>query len=289
MIRLAAGAARADVAPAMGAGLADLRVADCPVLRPWSGRLDEGPFSLALNLLAPFSNRIAGGFAFAGRRYDLAPNLASEPLPIHGDAFQKPWAATMQAPDHLRLSLADGAFGPLLYTAEAEYRLTPARLTLDLRLTSRADCPLPFGGGFHPWFPRSDDTRLQFRATGCWPEDSRHLPATPAPVPTPADWRWDRSRPLPQGWINAGFSGWDGSAAIGQGPGAVSVRLSAPGLSTALVYSPSGSADFFCFEPVSHPVDAHNLPERPGLVTLATGESLGWQMTLEWETPRPTA
>jgi len=33
---------------------------------------------------------------------------------------------------------------------------------------------------------------------------------------------------------------------------------------------------------VSHPVDAHNLPGRPGLVTLAPGESLTLVVRIGW-------
>jgi aldose 1-epimerase len=43
------------------------------------------------------------------------------------------------------------------------------------------------------------------------------------------------------------------------------------------LYSPGAKAGFFCFEPVIHPVDAHNLPEGPkanGLTILANGETL---------------
>jgi aldose 1-epimerase len=44
-----------------------------------------------------------------------------------------------------------------------------------------------------------------------------------------------------------------------------------------VVFSPAADADFFCFEPVSHPVDAFNLPARPdayGLKVLSSGETL---------------
>ena len=46
-------------------------------------------------------------------------------------------------------------------------------------------------------------------------------------------------------------------------------------LRTYILYSPGRDASFFCFEPVSHVVDAHNLPGGPeanGLAILAAGE-----------------
>lgn len=285
MIALRAGAAEAVVAPDMGGGLASLGVAGRPVLRPWSGRTEDGPFALALNLLAPFSNRIDGGFDLDGRRHDLEPNLAGEPLAIHGDAFQRAWKVAARSGHCVTLALPDGEFGPFRYAAQVDYRLAPGDLAISLQLTSRARVPLPFGGGFHPWFPRSAATRLRFDAAGHWPEDARHLPASKTPEPAPPDWRWSEPGPLPAGWINAGFSDWNGAAEVRQGREAVSVRLSAQNLTTIILYAPSSEAGFFCLEPVSHPVNAHNLPGQPGLLTLQPGESLSWSLELKWSAP----
>jgi len=40
-----------------------------------------------------------------------------------------------------------------------------------------------------------------------------------------------------------------------------------------IVYVPAGR-DFFCVEPVDHPINAHNLPGQPGLSLLAPGAAL---------------
>ncbi|MFN4128238.1 MAG: hypothetical protein ACK4GC_00215, partial [Paracoccaceae bacterium] len=186
MIRLAAGQAWAEVTPTMGAGLAGLFVEDRPVLRPWSRQVADGPFALAMNLLAPFSNRISGGFSLSGTTYCMAPNLNGEPFPIHGDAFQREWRVSAQDVASATLTLPDGDFAPFRYCARVTYELTPTSLQVRLGLTNLAAIGLPFGLGFHPWFPRDSDTRLRFHATGYWPEDSRHLPSTTAPVALPA-------------------------------------------------------------------------------------------------------
>ena len=50
-----------------------------------------------------------------------------------------------------------------------------------------------------------------------------------------------------------------------------------PRLTTFILYSPASDADFFCFEPVTHPVDAHNRPGGPeanGLTVLVPGDTL---------------
>ena len=284
MITLTAGPSKAKIIAEMGAGLASLSVDEKPLLRPWSGRVQDGPFALACNLLVPFSNRISGGgFGHEGVRHSLDPNLPGEVCPIHGDGFQRPWQAVDVTGNRAELCLSGGAIGPFRHSASVRYYLTQGSLETRLSVTNTGDLALPFGLGLHPWFPRDDDTRLQFNATGKWPKGPDHLPTSQIPVPFGTACPWARPEPLPQGWINAGFSGWDGRARIVQGKAAMSLQIACTGLGTTLIYSPSANADFFCFEPVSHPVDAHNLPGQPGLVRLAPGADFNVSMTLNWE------
>ena len=83
---------------------------------------------------------------------------------------------------------------------------------------------------------------------------------------------------MPPGWINNAFLEWDGRARIDWTDRDLSLDVTADApLRTFIVYSPGASADYFCFEPVSHPVDAHNLGEpieKTGLVELAPGETI---------------
>lgn len=268
----------------MGAGLAGLWAGERPVLRPWTGRLEDGPFALSCNLLVPFSNRISGGgFAYEGKHYSLAANLQGEACPIYGDAFQRPWRTVALTEGSAELRLGKGEIGPFRHSAAISYELSQGSLETRLSVTNTGDVVLPFGLGLHPWFPRDEDTRLQFCATGQWPEAPDHLPATKTPVPFVGECPWQEPAPLPKGWINCGFSGWDGRTEITQGKAAKSLRITSEGLGTALLYSPSASADFFCFEPVSHPVDAHNLSGQPGLARLQPGDTLSARVSLIWD------
>jgi aldose 1-epimerase len=268
----------------MGAGLSGLWVGEKPALRPWSGRVEDGPFALSCNLLVPFSNRISGGgFVYEGSQYSLAANLPGEASPIHGDGFQRPWQTVELTEVRAELRLGSGEIGPFRHSATVSYEVSQGSLETRLAVTNTGDLALPFGLGLHPWFPRDDDTRLQFCATGHWPETPDHLPATRAPLPFAAGCPWQKPAPLPQGWINCGFSGWDGRAEITQGKAAMSLQIVSAGLGTALLYSPSASAGFFCLEPVSHPVDAHNLSGQPGLARLQPGDTLSARMTLIWD------
>ena len=268
------------VFPKMGAGLAryDLLFEGRreQILRP-APEAPRDPFELALNLLIPWSNRISGGgFRCRGIFHALAPNLVGEAFPIHGDAFYSVWRVTEARPDAVRLAFANSGIGPFLYDAEIHYRLVVGALTMELAIVSRSPIALPFGFGFHPWFVRTRQTWLQAPAATVWLEDERHLPTGSAFARQRPEWNFTSSRLLPAGWINNGFEGWSGAATIDWRDRDVRVALTADArLSTYVLYSPSASADFFCFEPVSHPVDAHNLSDgraSHGLVTVAPGE-----------------
>lgn len=285
LLELASGTARLLVAPAMGGGIARLDVNEAPVLRPFKGD-EKAPFSLASNILVPFSNRISGGgFSWNGRFHRLSPNLPGEAFPIHGDGFLKPWQPSYTE-NGLALALADGAIGPWRYSARQSFQLSQNRLSVSLEVTNEGDFALPFGGGFHPWFPRSQSTRLFFEADSVWLEDDRNLPIKSIPLKDNPKWRFYQARPLPTTWINNGYSKWSRLARIEQGEDAVSCTLTASAnLTDALVYSPGETSDFFCFEPVSHPVDAINLPGAPGLCELSSGERLEMSFMLEWNFP----
>lgn len=282
MLKLKAGDALLSLQPQMGGGVAGLWVGDKPVLRPWSGNLEEGPFALASNILVPFSNRIDSGFSFDGTYYPMAKNMEADPFAIHGDGFQKDWSVTSANESEAMVHLSDGAFGPFLYEATQTFSLTGDGLTNSLTMTNRADIALPFGGGFHPWFPRSAQTRLKVHAPDHWPEGEGSLPANDAPQTPPDDFDFAGGKPLPDRWINCAFSNWDGLARIEQGEDAISLSLSSSTLTTAIIYSPEPDCGFFCFEPVSHPVNAHNLPGMPGLKVLQPGENLSMAMVLDW-------
>lgn len=283
-IELRAGAAQARIAPARGASVTGLWVGGIPVLRPASRDAEDGPFSVSSIVLAPFSNRVSRPFPWRDGTVALDRNIETEAFPIHGDAFQRTWEVWDLTTTRAVLHLAEGAFGPLRYAATLTFDLSPERLGIALVLVSRSDGPMPFGIGFHPWFPRDADTRLAFTARGVWEEDAHHLPVAATPAPIPEVWDFSAGRALPEVWINNGFDGWDGILRIDQRRAGVSVAMSVDGpLSTLIVFSPDATSDFFCAEPVSHPVDAHNLPGMPGLATLAPGDRLGASMDLTWE------
>ena len=181
--------------------------------------------------------------------------------------------------------LDDGAIGPYRYVASVTYALRGGALDARLTVENRAGMRLPYGLGFHPWFPRGARTRLQATAERVWLEDARHLPTGLAPLTEHPWWDLSRASLLPAGWVNNAFVGWNRRATIAQPAQGIAVELTAsPELGVFILYSPSHDAGFFCFEPVSHPVDAHH---GEGLTVLGAWETMSATMRLEWaETAR---
>jgi aldose 1-epimerase len=273
------GRARAVVRPDLGAGLSSYDLADgTPLFRPAPGDTRD-PFALANILLVPWSNRIGGsGFAFAGEHFALLRNVPGEALPIHGSGFAQAWRVTQATSTRVDLELECDEPPPFRYTARASYELQDGTLRIVLSVVNAASLALPYGVGLHPWLPRTPRTTLQLPAGGVWLENPQHLPTEHVAIATRPDWDFSAARALPASWINNAFTGWSHRAIVGWPERGVGLEiLAGPALDTCIVFSPGGDSDFVCVEPVSHPVDAHNLPGGPeanGLVVLQTDQQL---------------
>ncbi len=243
------------------------------------------PFSLGCNVLAPFSNRISGGgFWHDGAFQALAPNIEGEPYPNHGNAFASAWTVETRSETEAVLTLSSDGPGPFRYEGLLTYRLADEEFVAQLVLTNRGEGALPFGGGFHPWFKRTAETRLRFRADGVWTETADHLPEHYILLGAMPDRDHRDGRGLPDGFTNVAYAGWDGVAELtwpDEGWG-VTMTADAP-LSVLMLYTPGRDAGFFSLEPVSHTVDAHNRTGegvvRPAI--LGSGESLTLTMRLK--------
>ncbi|WP_104202622.1 aldose 1-epimerase [Billgrantia saliphila] len=244
-----------------------------PLMRPGSDS-ERDPNRLAMYPLVPWSNRIGGGgFAWRGRHYPLVNNLPGEALPIHGDGWQRAWQVEAQIPHELRLALRSREQPPFNYRAELAYRLEGDVLEARLAVTHLGVSPAPYGLGLHPWFPRTADVRVDAAAEGVWEVDADQLPTAWRRLEAPDHWNFSRGTSLPIGRIDNLFTGWSGRALLRWPERGLALEVSAD-TSRYLVFSPGAQADFFCFEPVSHDVDAHHFddPQRHGLVILEEGE-----------------
>jgi aldose 1-epimerase len=283
LVTLTDGVAEATVAPDLGGGLVSYDLLGAAgraaLFRPCRDLSRAGPFDLANNLLVPWSNRISGGgFYFGGRFHPLEPNLPGEPYPIHGNGFSNPWSVESASAERVELSVTSNGPGPFCYEARATYALDAGALKMRLWVRNIGNEALPFGLGFHPWLVRTPQTLLLAKAQQVTLENSDHLPVGQASVPSRPEWDFATPRALPVAWINNAFLGWDGRARVLWSERGLALEIVAdPPLSTYIIYSPTGDSDFFCFEPVSHLIDAHNLPggaSAGGLIILAPQETM---------------
>ncbi|MCF1440997.1 aldose 1-epimerase [Ralstonia nicotianae] len=279
VFRLDNGVLRADVLPGAGGGLLRFDAwrdgGPVPVFRP--GRLDDAlrePNALACYPLVPWSNRIGGGrFAFDGRVVEVPRTRDDEPYPLHGHGWRMPWQPVAHDGHRIELAARVGHGQPFRYRARLRYVLAADTLRMTLIVRNEGE-PLPFGLGVHPFFPRTADVRLLAPATGMWDAAADHLPTALRMPPPCAAFGASRTLAADAG-IDHGFEGWSGRAEIVWPGRRLSVAIVAA-TSRYVLYTPPGS-DVFCFEPVDHAINAHNLPGRPqdhGLTVLATGQSL---------------
>jgi aldose 1-epimerase len=292
VVRLERNGLAIDVSPLGGAILA-AHWCGIPILAPTpSPGLASKTFGVeACFPLVPFGNRIEGNaFRFAGEAHTLAPNTA-DPLVLHGHGWLRRWSILQQGPHGIVFHdrHAAGSASPFAYEATQAITLGDDSLTLSLTVTNRAPQALPYGLGFHPYFPRTAKMRLVARAERFRPERESHLPGAAGPLPRDLDLAAGTT--LPDRWLNNAFDGWDGRARIEWPETGLILSLEAgEGLRHFVIYSPSASHGFVCFEPMSHRPNAHHDDESGGLVALAPGGELAGRMTLRLaQAGRPTS
>jgi aldose 1-epimerase len=282
ILTLEDGITRLTLAPQTGGSIVNWSViaSGQPLLRHSTEEAIEAgvPRRLACYPLAPWSNRIGEeGFDTPDGWFALQPNSANDALPIHGSAWQQAWSVVEHSTRHACLQLESAT--PFAYRADLELVLEDGALSITLSVTHRDSRAAWHGLGFHPYLPRTANTRLRAKASQVWLCDEAGLPTQATDLP--AEWDFNALRILPTTRLDNGFTQWDGNGLISQPDLGYELECQASGSQFYLVFCPPG-LDFFCFEPVSHPVNAHHLPGRPGLRLLRQGESTQLKFSLRY-------
>ncbi|MDD1509623.1 aldose 1-epimerase [Pseudomonas sp. CNPSo 3701] len=280
-LHLQDGITRLALAPGIGGAVANWSVIATgqPLLRHADERaLAAGtPRLLGCYPLAPWSNRITeGGFDNPEGWLALAANADNSPLPIHGSAWQQPWEVIEHSERSVLLRLDSQV--PFAYRAEQRFELNEGRLMIHLQVTHQADTPMWHGIGLHPYFPRTSHTGLQASAEQVWYCDAASLPTHLSALP--AHWNFDEERQLPAVHTDNAFIGWTGQARIIEPQAGYSLEIGSD-QGIYLLFCPEGKP-FFCFEPVSHPVNAHHMSGKPGLVLLQPKQSHSLTLSLQY-------
>jgi aldose 1-epimerase len=240
-----------------------------PAAEPLSEVLNAGCFPLV-----PFANRIRDGrFVCGGREIRLAPNMAGDASPLHGQGWLASWTVAQADESAVELLFRHHAGEwPWDYAARQRISLTDDALAIRLACRNLSDRPMPCGLGLHPYYPCTPETLLDTRVEAAWTIDQAVLPVERVR----ATGRYDlRERRICGQDLDNGFDGWGGDALISWPERGLALRLTSPDAGRFQVYSPADGG-FFVAEPVQNANAALNRPEadwpKLGLRLLQRGE-----------------
>ncbi|RVA02747.1 aldose 1-epimerase [Mesorhizobium sp. M7A.F.Ca.US.001.02.1.1] len=266
-----------EISPS-GSAIVNGHTADgVPFLRPYQGEAEFDVVHCACFPMVPIGNRVEGNaFSCGGQNFTLAPNT-TDPFYIHGDGWQANWKVEEHRVDRLDLAFDHPrrVDSPYVYHARQSFRLAGARLELRLAVENTGVIPLPFGLGFHPFFPRRPRTTLFAPAETWWTERDGHLPASRSAIAD--DVAFSTPRHLPDRWLNNGFEGWSGIARIIWPEHCLGIDIEADAeLDRYMLFAPDTDRSFFCLEPMSHTPNAlkHFDADPMGIKVLSPGEVL---------------
>jgi aldose 1-epimerase len=286
-----AGPFEAELLPRLGAAVASLRWTGPDgvrhdLLRPADdvARAGNNPAALSMFLMAPFCNRIDGGrFRFGGETVILPQNRPHEDLIIHGFVWDRAWTVDRATDKGLVLSCErDDGPDPYRFRARLAITADAEAVTFTLTLESTTATLLPYGLGFHPYFPYAADMTLDVWAAGTFGFNSRLLPESVAP--SRALLGTGRAAVLPDiAPLEIHFGHWDREAIMTWPSQALSVTMTAsePFKNLQIYVPPDRSA--CCVEPMSHLTDVVNraaFAQWGYMETLGRGGTLTGAMTL---------
>jgi aldose 1-epimerase len=222
------------------------------------------PFFWGGYLMAPWCNRVAAGDTVVnGRTIRLASNFADGSA-IHGQVHAIRWTQDARATWSVNAG-DDGWPWPYRVTLAAAAHETD--LTLSWKLTNLADEPMPAGIGFHPWWRRPLQVRVD--APLVYPSNT-----VPPSRPEPASGVLDLRRlQVPAAGLDATWvDPADGQVELAWP--ALNIRLTLRSSATHVAIATPAEPDATAVEPQSHAPD--------GLRRLIEGDQGG----MAWLAPR---
>jgi len=273
---------RCIIRPDLGGSIVSLQLDGRSILRPVDQQKITSSRQSGSFALVPFSNRIGHATLYwMGTSHPLIKNNADEPHAIHGVGWQRAWSVLEQTDQFILMSFehrADGGW-PFAFDASQAIQLKGRELHQTLSITNQDSKPTPIGLGWHPYFVKRKNTRIEFKATSRWEMGEDKLPTHP----TASSGLNQQCSGLT---IDHCFEGWDGSVKIIDEEFAINVKSNL----TRLVVYTQPESNSLAVEPVSHVNNALNMkpaighdPGEYGITTLQPGESISAYMSITIE------
>jgi aldose 1-epimerase len=284
-IEIRAGRYRLELIPAIGGGVSAFEFDGEPLFRPAIN--PQSALDMACYPLVPFSNRIRDGrFIAHGREIRLKPNFpgSDHPHTLHGQGWLAAWHVVEYAADRVTIAFDyQPDDWPWAYHAEQRFELSEAGLILTMTVANLAETAMPAGLGPHPFFPMNKDTRLIAKHRIEWTADVDSLPVSSSLQAEAIDW-WG-GKPVGSRAVDTIYGGREGLIRIEWPDRHLALMITPdPALDYTVIYTQPDTG-FFCAEPVSHMIDAHNLASQSsnGLVWLQQNDHSTYQVIFKAE------
>lgn len=287
IITLTNGLITVRLTPKAGA-IIDAYYNQVPFLRPQPTILkkDFNVLDMAGFALIPFGNRLKENkFTHNDKEYHFKPNTASDPYYLHGDAWLAGWDIITQYQNEVSLQYTckKNDKSPYQYCAKQKILLQNNQLIIQLSVTNMGIDALPFGLGYHPYFPRTTQTQLMAISQYMYKEKKNFLSGEIIAKTKKLD--FCNAQSLPNQWVNNSFAGWDSAAHILWPENGLQLGITAtPNFKYYHLFipdrqfDPTYNDDYFCFEPSTHAANAHHRPNFAGLKILEYGATLYGQI-----------
>lgn len=275
------------VAPDAGGSLARCEYDGLPVMHAVEQPVLHGPARARTCYfpMIPYSNRIENSrFHFGDAPIRLTPNVTDSAHAMHGHGWLSRWSVTDRSDTQCTLSYewAPDAEWPWRYLGRQTFALGDDGLAISLEVVNLAPTSMPCGLGFHPFFTAAEAPRLRLHARSVWEGAVHTFPRRRIAVPDVLDFS-NGPRITERTSIDHCFEHCRGRASITYPDSMLRVVLECSGdADHMIVYIPE-HAGYFCVEPVTHAVNAMNLPDPAdaGLWTLEPGSARRITMSLE--------
>ena len=234
---------------------------------------DSAAFSLI-----PWSNRIdQQGVNTPDGWFDLPLNIQDFPFAMHGSVWQEPWSVEQNSDQTVHLYCKSKY--PVALDVEQIISLKNGVLEIHFKITHLDKRAFFYGYGWHPYFVRTSQTRLKTYTEKLWHRSELGL--STHEIELPVGLNFSQLKPLPNMLVDHAFSNWNGTCIVEQADLGYELHLTCLDTEYLIIFCPIDKP-FFCLEPVSHPINAHHLPDQPGLKYLKENEQLEWKLKLEY-------